>query len=378
MSQKAIHTESIQYLYDNPPWLYDYVFAFFYGFVLNDNYGYNAKSPNSANILPLTSYTYDSFRQHSAQAFGNIDYDYDYFCGNMTISGKKEYGSNHSWESHGVAQSHTMTKLETGFDYFGARYYDSDLSVWLSVDPMSDKYPNQSAYSYVGWRPINVIDPNGEDEWEINECGEIVNHIINDKKDAIHIVNKDNVRIEGKSKEFEYGTLQSFSYRPNNNKKEITFFAALGDSKGGEIFQFLAENTNIEWSLTRTGDNVDGLNYIGTSNSEGSVVGNVFVMEYFGTNVREAIHNHPSDNNESSEGDINVASKYEGKFPNINFFNYTKSHGYTQYSSSTKPSLPEFKLAPGQVSANKPREIKALPPTLKMRNLKVDFKHIRN
>jgi len=267
---------------------------------------------------------------------------------------------------------------ETGYSYFGARYYDSDISVWLSVDPMSDKYPNQSAYSYVGWRPINVIDPNGEDEWEINECGEIVNHIINDKKDAIHIVNKDNVRIEGKSKEFEYGTLQSFSYRPNNNKKEITFFAALGDSKGGEIFQFLAENTNIEWSLTRTGDNVDGLNYIGTSNSEGSVVGNVFVMEYFGTNVREAIHNHPSDNNESSEGDINVASKYEGKFPNINFFNYTKSHGYTQYSSSTKPSLPEFKLAPGQVSANKPREIKALPPTLKMRNLKVDFKHIRN
>jgi len=158
MSQKAIHTESIQYLYDNPPWLYDYVFAFFYGFVLNDNYGYNAKSPNSANILPLTSYTYDSFRQHSAQAFGNIDYDYDYFCGNMTISGKKEYGSNHSWESHGVAQSHTMTKLETGFDYFGARYYDSDLSVWLSVDPLASKYPGITPYNYCFNNPIMFRD----------------------------------------------------------------------------------------------------------------------------------------------------------------------------------------------------------------------------
>ncbi len=64
---------------------------------------------------------------------------------------------------------------ETEYSYFGARYYDSDLSVWLSVDPMSDKYPNQSAYSYVGGRPINVIDPNGmlEDSWEINiETGE--------------------------------------------------------------------------------------------------------------------------------------------------------------------------------------------------------------
>ena len=29
---------------------------------------------------------------------------------------------------------------ETGLSYFGSRYYSSDLSVWLSVDPMSDKY----------------------------------------------------------------------------------------------------------------------------------------------------------------------------------------------------------------------------------------------
>jgi hypothetical protein len=27
---------------------------------------------------------------------------------------------------------------ETGLSYFGSRYYSSDLSVWLSVDPMSD------------------------------------------------------------------------------------------------------------------------------------------------------------------------------------------------------------------------------------------------
>ena len=53
---------------------------------------------------------------------------------------------------------------ETGYSYFGARYYDSDLSVWLSVDPLSDKYPYQSPYSYVGGRAIMVTDPNGM--WE--------------------------------------------------------------------------------------------------------------------------------------------------------------------------------------------------------------------
>jgi RHS repeat-associated protein len=54
--------------------------------------------------------------------------------------------------------------LETGYSYFGARYYDAGLSVWLSVDPMAFLYPDQSPYSYVGNRPIMVTDPNGM--WE--------------------------------------------------------------------------------------------------------------------------------------------------------------------------------------------------------------------
>ena len=51
---------------------------------------------------------------------------------------------------------------ETGFSYFGARYYDSDLMTgWLSVDPMADKYPSLSPYAYCGWNPIKLVDPDG-------------------------------------------------------------------------------------------------------------------------------------------------------------------------------------------------------------------------
>ena len=53
----------------------------------------------------------------------------------------------------------------TAYSYFGARYYDSDLSVWLSVDPMSDKYPSTSGYMYVLGRPTALIDPNGMNSW---------------------------------------------------------------------------------------------------------------------------------------------------------------------------------------------------------------------
>ena len=52
---------------------------------------------------------------------------------------------------------------ETRFSYFGARYYDSDLSgLFLSVDPMSDKYPSISPYAYCAWNPVKLVDPMGD------------------------------------------------------------------------------------------------------------------------------------------------------------------------------------------------------------------------
>ena len=56
--------------------------------------------------------------------------------------------------------------VETGLSYFGSRYYSSDLSVWLSVDPMSDKYPSLSPYTYCADNPVKLVDPNGEEiDW---------------------------------------------------------------------------------------------------------------------------------------------------------------------------------------------------------------------
>ena len=62
---------------------------------------------------------------------------------------------------------------ETGLSYFGSRYYSSDLSIWLSVDPMSDKYPSLSPYVYCADNPVKLVDPNGEDWYENELTGDV-------------------------------------------------------------------------------------------------------------------------------------------------------------------------------------------------------------
>ena len=52
---------------------------------------------------------------------------------------------------------------ETGYSYFGSRYYNSDLSIWLSVDPQAAKYPSLSPYVYCADNPVKLVDPNGEE-----------------------------------------------------------------------------------------------------------------------------------------------------------------------------------------------------------------------
>ena len=53
---------------------------------------------------------------------------------------------------------------ESGFHYYGARYYWSELLTgWLSVDPMADEYPNISPYAYCAWNSVKLVDPDGCD-----------------------------------------------------------------------------------------------------------------------------------------------------------------------------------------------------------------------
>ena len=55
---------------------------------------------------------------------------------------------------------------ESGYYNYGARYYGGNLPIWLSVDPLSDKYPHLTPYNYCANNPVMLVDPDGR-EWDI-------------------------------------------------------------------------------------------------------------------------------------------------------------------------------------------------------------------
>ena len=57
---------------------------------------------------------------------------------------------------------------ETGMYYYGARYYEPRLSLWMSTDPMEEKYPATSSYCFVANNPIKYFDLDGLQLWVAN------------------------------------------------------------------------------------------------------------------------------------------------------------------------------------------------------------------
>ena len=51
---------------------------------------------------------------------------------------------------------------ETGMYYYGARYYEPRLSLWISTDPLGETAPHITGYCYTANNPIILIDPDGE------------------------------------------------------------------------------------------------------------------------------------------------------------------------------------------------------------------------
>ncbi|MFV0531697.1 MAG: RHS repeat-associated core domain-containing protein [Flavobacteriales bacterium] len=65
---------------------------------------------------------------------------------------------------------------ETGLYYYGARYYNPRISLWLSVDPLAEQ--TMTPYQYTYQNPVRFVDPTGMkgDDWYEDEQGNVTWH----------------------------------------------------------------------------------------------------------------------------------------------------------------------------------------------------------
>ena len=168
------------------------------------------------------------------------------------------YSVTHSHTDHSSLitdhSSHTFSAKEkdseTGLSYFGARYYSSDLSIWLSVDPQASKYPSLSPYVYCANNPIKLVDPNGE-EWETTEDAEFAQKLITIAQDRQKLY---------KPESKEYKLLQEginvLNFMGNEEGQKYTF----SKSSTSEGNVSLLDNGTISINYVERGDIEDSKN----------------------------------------------------------------------------------------------------------------------
>ena len=102
-------------------------------------------------------------------ASGTVRQRYDYYpygtvsnawtSSSTTDNSEKRYRFGGK-EIAGVALSPLSAGSDAYLD-FGARLYSPRSAVWLSLDPMAEKYYSYTPYAYCAGNPLNLVDPEG-------------------------------------------------------------------------------------------------------------------------------------------------------------------------------------------------------------------------
>lgn len=117
-----------------------------------------------------------------------------------------------------------------------------------------------------------------------------------------------------------------------------------GDNNGTQMFEFMSQNTDVEWSQAKTGvEGYKGLNFITTSHGEKVEKGmaDLYVSQlYNGYTIRELNHSHPNDTEYPSGSFIHPRNgKGIGEWGDIGF-----ARDITNYQEKNGFKVPNFNI----------------------------------
>ncbi|MBZ0201583.1 MAG: hypothetical protein K8I03_01050 [Ignavibacteria bacterium] len=84
----------------------------------------------------------------------------DYDCWGYIMENRSYQPENNRYKFTGKERDRD---IESNYDYFGARYYDSRVGRWGGVEPLMDKYVDVTPYCYSLCNPVIAKDVNGKD-----------------------------------------------------------------------------------------------------------------------------------------------------------------------------------------------------------------------
>ncbi len=245
------------------------------------------------------------------------------------------------------------------YDY-GARLYDPALVVWTGVDPLADEYGGISPYVYCHNNPVNAIDPNGMDDYQINQLGYIKFWRRTNAKSTHRIF----------SGKYNITVGSSLVNQLVRNQSTQGTSATISDSDDAfKSFKFVADHTKVEWILTGIKNN-SGVSFkLKTNFNEESVTNEsknyAFLLFH--------LHNHPWGSNSSGakasgnyeeyknippdqnieecykNGDIwrldEIFKAYKKAHPNAELGKYPKAYIYYPGDKKQKSQLFQYDLS---------------------------------
>jgi RHS repeat-associated protein len=188
---------------------------------------------------------------------------------------------------------------ESDMQYFEDRY--RKYGDFITTDRLWFKKPWQSSYLFCSNDPINRADPDGKDDYSVDDSGKIkLEQKTEDKTDRLIALGKNN-KIEyddagnmtNTSIEVKKGILNN-----QQKSKGITYLTVTSSNKvATNLFEFLSENTSVEWGRVAFGNSS---NYISTKNdaSENGIETIAFDKLFKTKNshlINSIDHSHPNE-----------------------------------------------------------------------------------